>query len=127
MRARAARMSLQGKSNRKIAEALGVRPNTVPNMLADSEEIKEFQRKLRRCVPKALENLEQDLSGQKSIGRQKATFFALEKTQVAVTKIEGDITQHEAKPIAEMTIEELDAAIAIEEQRIAVLTGAKPN
>ena len=74
----------------------------------------------------ALRNLESDLKGRKSIGRQKATFFALEKTQVAVTKTEHEMNLRQ-KPLHEYTEEELDAAIAADEQRVAVLTGQKLN
>jgi len=90
-----------------------VKPNTVPNMLSESELLAEFRRKLRAKIPKALENLDLLLTpgmGQSVEELGRTTRWVLENTQVGVKKEERDVTQKDE--VRQLPAEELRKRIA---------------
>lgn len=106
-------MRLEGKSDRQIARELNVKPNTVPNMLSESELLAEFRRKLRAKIPKALENLDLLLTpgmGQSVEELGRTTRWVLENTQVGVKKEARDVTQRDE--VRQLSVEELRKRIA---------------
>jgi hypothetical protein len=110
---KAAVLRLEGKSDRQIARELHVKPNTVPNMLSESELLAEFRRKLRAKIPKALENLDLLLTpgmGQSVEELGRTTRWVLENTQVGVKKEERDVTQRDE--VRQLSVEELRKRIA---------------
>jgi len=118
---RVAAMHIRGDSNRSIARELGVKPHTIPHMLADSEVLKEYRRELSKFVPKALENLGFLLapgSGQtvEELGRN--TRWLLEGAQVAVSKSEVD-GKIQSNPLETMSRPELKALIIAKLARLS--------
>jgi hypothetical protein len=118
---RAAAMHIEGASNRQIGKVLGVKPHTVPHMLADSEVLKEYRRELFKFVPKALENLDLLLTpgqGQtvEELGRN--TRWLLEGAQVAVFKQE--VETKDRSPLDDLSREQL---IGLLKAKIARLSG----
>jgi hypothetical protein len=116
----AAVMHICGKSNEEIARQLDVKPHTVPNMLKDSELLKEYRSELARRVPAALKNVDMLLkpgSGQSVEELGRNTRWVLDATQVAVSKTESQIgTKMDA--LESMSREELQAHIkGLEERR----------
>jgi hypothetical protein len=55
---KAAELHLTGASNVQIGRDLGVDRETVPHMLADSEMLKDYRRRLRDKVPQAFKDLD---------------------------------------------------------------------
>jgi hypothetical protein len=119
----AATMHIRGESNEEIARQLDVKPHTVPNMLKDSELLKEYRRELARRVPAALRNVDMLLepgSGQSVEELGRNTRWVLDATQVAVRKTEAQIgTQMDV--FESMSQEELDAHIQALHARIKQL------
>jgi hypothetical protein len=117
-------MHIRGDSNRRIARELGVRHHTVPNMLKDSELLKEYRSELAKRVPAALGNMDLLLtpgSGQSVEELGRNTRWVLDATQVAVRKTESQIgTQMDV--FEAMSQEELDAHIQALHERIKQLT-----
>jgi hypothetical protein len=120
----AAVMHIRGESNEEIARQLDVKPHTVPNMLKDSELLKEYRSELARRVPAALRNVDLLLtpgSGQSVEELGRNTRWVLDATQVAVRKTESQIgTQMDA--LEAMSQEELDARIKALHERVKQLT-----
>ncbi|HXH51356.1 MAG TPA: hypothetical protein VNM47_18615 [Terriglobia bacterium] len=108
----AAVMSIHGESNEEIARQLGVKPHTVPNMLRDSELLKEYRKELAGRVPAALKNVDLLLtpgSGQSVEELGRTTRWVLDATQVAVRKTEAQVTSQD--PFDGMSAEELQERI----------------
>jgi len=97
---RAASLSLSGKSNKAISRELGVKPNTVANMLDNSELLDNYRGQLMKRVPDGLKNVDALLKGKFDIGdgeplRARGTMWLLEACQVAVKKEERDVMQRD--------------------------------
>lgn len=88
---KAATMHISGCSNRQIARELTVKAHTVPNMLRDSELLKEYRSRLAKRVPAALKNVDMLLtpgSGQSVEELGRMTRWVLDATEVPVRKTE---------------------------------------
>jgi len=119
---KAAVLRLEGKSDRQIAKELDVKPNTVPNMLSESELLEDFRRQLRSKVGKALGNIDVllDLDKLKDMGFHElpvlphwrsATQWVLENTQVGVKREERDLTTRQQQ-VMSLTPEQRKSLIA---------------
>jgi hypothetical protein len=120
----AATMHIRGDSNRRIARELGVRHHTIPNMLKDSELLKEYRSELARRVPAALDNVDMLLkpgNGQSVEELGRNTRWVLDATQVAVRKTESQIGT-KADVLEAMSHEEIQAHIKGLEERVKQLT-----
>jgi len=92
----AARLHVAGVSNRRIAQRLGLKPHTVPNMLEDSEFLRTYRTKLLGKVPAALRAVDDALADKKHRElRLKAAVWTLENTQVGVRKEEQAVCHHD--------------------------------
>lgn len=106
-------MHIRGESNEEIARQLGVKPHTIPHMLADSELLKEYRRELAKRVPAALKNMDMLLtagSGQSVEELGRNTRWVLDATQVAVRKNESHVST-KVDELDQMTQEELETRL----------------
>jgi hypothetical protein len=91
----AARLHVAGVSNRRIAQRLGLKPHTVPNMLEDSEFLRTYKTKLLAKVPASLRAVDDALADKQHRElRLKAAIWTLENTQVGVRKEEQGVCHH---------------------------------
>ena len=97
-------------------------------MLAESEDLREYRRRLRRRISLALVTLDRVLTATKSSDRKlRAALWVLENTQVGVKRSEEEVKHVPAGPLQDLSDRELDELIAEEKRRIAELSGRKPD
>ncbi len=95
LKEKAAALHIAEQSNREIGRELGVKHQTVPNMLADSDLLKEYRHRLSRRVPQALENIDLLPKPSKRVSMEimaRTTMWLLEYTQVGVKKTTADVS-----------------------------------
>lgn len=114
----AARLHVAGMSNRRIAQRLGLKRDTVPHMLSDSEFLQTYRSKLLSKVPAALRAVDDALADKNHRElRLKAALWTLEGTQVGVRKEEQGVCHHD----------DFLAGRSREEKEFFVLHGYWPN
>ena len=117
---KAAQLKICGLSNRAVARELGVRRQTIPSMLEDSEFWNTYRRKLRDRVPKALGRMDKALKNKDDFLGFKAAAWVLEHTQVGVPKSEQAATTELILNAQYISDRDLDGAIAERCRRLGI-------
>jgi len=95
-------------------------------MLAESEDLREYRKRLRQRISLALATLDRVLTATKSSDRKlRAALWVLENTQVGIKKGEEEVTHLPVGPLQDLSDRELDELIDQGHERLAKLTGSK--